>query len=447
MLYKEPGPYLYLENNPKYNTGVTPSLIPVILGEGLDNLTKTVSIVRSSETYDLLPFSNVVSIDKVGNLKDSEDYVISTDYTLHTDGDKIDWSPAGEEPAVGDTYYVTLTYTPGNDHYEPKLMSSKDQVEETYGPDVDESGAINKVSLAAQICLDYANLVYVCQVKKSGATIAATDYQAALDQYIKYLPDAYRIIPADLQADINLKIIKHVDLMSTPEERMERVTILGADHTSEDATAVITNVGGYAETIANKRVSVIYPDQATRQLSDGNYYTLDAPMIAAALAGWKCAQPTARAFTKGQLTSFYELSGIKMSRTEKNLLAAKGVMILDQNMGAGTPIEVRHGLTTDMSSLQTKEASVIEVGDYCAKYLRDGLSSYIGKYNVTPDLIVRLKGTTKSLLSILSEEKVIISGEVSALYQDEVNPDTVIIKVIVKVPYPCNYIEITLFLD
>jgi hypothetical protein len=137
-----------------------------------------------------------------------------------------------------------------------------------------------------------------------------------------------------------------------------------------------------------------------------------------------------------------------MRRTEKNKLAEKGVMVLEQEGGQGTPIAVRHGLTTDMSNLQSKEASVVEIGDYAAKFYRSGLKQYVGTHNVTTDLITKVKGSTNTLTNVLIKKDIALVGsKILQLYQDADNPDTLILKISLKVPYPCNTIEITLYLD
>jgi hypothetical protein len=334
-------------------------------------------------------------------------------------------------------------------HYSPKISSDKDEIIDEYGADVDAAGKVNSVSLGGQLALETgSSLVYTCQVKMAGDAPTATEYDLVYTNYLQFLPDAYRVIPMNLQADINLKTINHVNLMSTPEERGERVTLLGVDHSSMDVTDVINNVGGYAESVKNERVCVIYPDKVTRVLSDGNSYTLTAPYICAALAGWKSGQPVSQPYTHAEITCFDKLVGIDMRRTEKNKLAEKGVMVLEQEGGQGTPIAVRHGLTTDMSNLQSKEASVVEIGDYAAKFYRSGLKQYVGTHNVTTDLITKVKGSTNTLTNVLIKKDIALVGsKILQLYQDADNPDTLILKISLKVPYPCNTIEITLYLD
>lgn len=444
MIYNEPGITVLKQTNPKYNTGVATNLIPAVVGKGFGTLTRTVAIIRSSAAFDIISTDVVSSITTVGDLRNTTSYLLTTDYTLTTP--KITWQ-TGKGPAVGATYYVTYVYTPSVDHYNAKIMTTKDDVVAEYGPDVDGAGNINNISLAAQIVLETSSSVMILAIAPAGGSIAASDYDLAYTTYLQFLPDVYRVIPVDLAADINLKTINHVNAMSAPEEREERVTILGADHASVDFPTLLTNVGGYASALDNERVAVIYPDKATRVLSDGNSYILKAPFICAAIAGWKAAQTIDRSYTKAQLFNFDTLVGISMTRTQKNLLAGKGVMVLEQT-AQGAPVIIRHGLTTNMSSLQLREFSITEVGDYVAKYFRAGLSDYIGVYNITSDFITRLKGSANALISQLIKLNVLLDGSrISQLAQDPDQPDRIILQLVGDVPYPCNNIAITLFLE
>lgn len=69
---------------------------------------KTVTITRGgfSGGQDTLPDVSVLSIQSV--TQGATTYVANTSYFLN--GDKVDWSPAGPEPAPGSTYTVTYRY-------------------------------------------------------------------------------------------------------------------------------------------------------------------------------------------------------------------------------------------------------------------------------------------------------------------------------------------------
>jgi hypothetical protein len=251
----------------------------------------------------------------------------------------------------------------------------------------------------------------------------------------------------DLISNVNTTLLNHVMIMSTPEEGLGRKTMFGAIHSSTDFTSLLSNVGGYSSSFANERIIVPYPDTATKLLEDGNIHELSAPYICAAIAGAASIQPVEQSLTRMQILNFIELKGIKMTRKQMNLLAEKGIMILTQIDGVGTPIEIRHGLTTDMSSIQTREDSICNIKDFASIYLKNIAKPYIGKYKINPELLTRMRMTLDTGIKNLERLGIIIGGQISSLYQDADNPDSLIVEIKLQVPYPCNYVNITLFID
>ena len=299
-----------------------------------------------------------------------------------------------------------------------------------------------------------APAVYTLQVSVAGSAPTASEYQTALNTYAKFLPGVWRIVPADSGDDLAATIQGHVNLMSTVEERRERTAVYGKSYSAGDLAAtafsgtggVLEKVGGFASGIKNKRVCVMYPDTASRTLSNGLSYDLSQQYIAAAIAGAESVLPTEQSRTRMTIGGFTLLKGVKMTRAQKNLLAEKGVMILDQETAGGN-IVIRHGLTTDISSVQVKEASITAVGDYVSKYLRGALEAYIGKYQITAETLTMITASAKGALASLVKAKVITAGNVTAIMQDVDNPDTVAIAISIQPPYPCNYMDIVLTMD
>lgn len=466
MPYREPGAYLQLVTNPKFATGTTPLLIPMIMGSGAQVLERTDVITRAaSGDIDYLP-SNAEKILTVGKTTRKPTY-FQSDHTdelnpvvkdfKHTTGENfITWeTTSANKPAAGENYYVSYTYKVTAAQYEPRLVFLADEVEQYYGGDfrIHEVGSpINRLALAGKIALEAgAPAVYMMQVAPNESTnkVTAIEYKAALDTYARFLQDVWRIVPVDVGSDINSAIDTHIEECSSYEERKERTAIYGAPLESipTDFNAVLTGVGGYTASKAYKRIMVPYPDTATKLLSDGNYHELDAAFIAAAYAGREAFLPINRSKTRDEIRVFHTLKGVKMTRKQMNMLAEKGVMILTQPGGPGTSIVVRHQLTTDMTSVQTRESSIVMIGDYASKYLRFLCEAYIGKYNITGETITMIQAALDGGIYQLKKEKTITTGTITAMQQDEMNPDTLLVSIRIQPPYPCNYIDITLFLD
>lgn len=80
----------------------------------VDRVTAQVSVVKATvsrgataDSKDSLANSSIFKIDKVWT--DSVTYKQGTDFQL-SNGNSLDWSPAGAEPATGTSYYVSYTY-------------------------------------------------------------------------------------------------------------------------------------------------------------------------------------------------------------------------------------------------------------------------------------------------------------------------------------------------
>jgi hypothetical protein len=456
MSYREPGVIINQQKNVSLTSGVGSYLPICVIGGGALTIRKTFRLVKTVDAFtpivdangDYISFASIV---RVGNTEKGIDYNTGThlaDYSRAAQEiagqmvDVIKWATTGSPvvPSVGDTFYAEVEVSPGDAHFEMQIMTSKRQVIEEYGQDV-VAGAINNISLAAQIALENTAMVYVKKVKKVGATPTPQELTLALEE-IKGEKEPYRILLAESPSDeLNLLIVNHIRQMSDPVEGGERVTILAKQHSSSNSTQVLANVGAYASALNEFRTAVIYPDKAKRTLSDGKVYTLTGQMIAIALASMKASGRPEQSYTAKQIMNFSELVGVKMTRAEKNLLAAKGVMILDQEK-ANFPVSVRHGVSTNMSNIQEREISVTELADYVVRVLRPVLTQYKGQ-NITKNLITMIEASVNSTIHDLVKRGHILDGSrIVTINQDPNQRDTIFVEVLVKVPYPCNYINV-----
>ena len=88
----------------------------------------------------------------------------------------------------------------------------------------------------------------------------------------------------------------------------------------------------------------------------------------------------------------------KLDAVQQNQLATKGITVLDQRQRI---IEVRHGLTTDMSNVLTKTPTVITIADEVQRQSRATLDRFIGmKFmsSVTSQIEGQLSNTLKGLV-------------------------------------------------
>jgi len=194
----------------------------------------------------------------------------------------------------------------------------------------------------------------------------------------------------------------------------------------------------------NRRVVLVAPEEVSAVV-DSLEQRIKGYYLCAAIAGMVGQQPPQQGFTNFPITGFTGVYGSNdvFSARQMNVGAAGGTYWVVQNV-AGGPLTCRHQLTTDLTSIETRELSITKVVDFCAKFMRSGLRNFIGKFNITQPFLDTLSTVVQGQLSFLTEAGVIIGGDLNNIVQDSTNPDTVLIDVTLDVPYPCNYIRLTL---
>jgi hypothetical protein len=126
-----------------------------------------------------------------------------------------------------------------------------------------------------------------------------------------------------------------------------------------------------------------------------------------------------------------------------NLMAGGGAYILVQD-AIGAPVIARQSLTTDLTSIETRTDSITKVVDFTAKMLRRSLKNFIGRFNISQGFLDSLGSVINGVGGFLVESGVLIGFTLNNIIQDEDAPDTVIVDVTLDVPYPCNFIRLTL---
>jgi hypothetical protein len=166
----------------------------------------------------------------------------------------------------------------------------------------------------------------------------------------------------------------------------------------------------------------------------------------AAVAGQVAGNPPQQGHTNlpiGGGLSRVKYSNDYFSQAQLNTIAAGGSYIISQS----TPVSVptcRHQLSTDMSSIETRELSITKILDYVSKFIRNGLTPYIGTYNLTDKFVRMMSMTLEGMKNYLIREGVITDLVVLEMSQDASERDTLNVVLDIGVPYPVNYIRITL---
>lgn len=214
--------------------------------------------------------------------------------------------------------------------------------------------------------------------------------------------------------------------------------------TLPDKNRIADTVAAQSAAYKQRRMYVTFPDNVKASIG-GIEEVLPAYFACAAVAGLVGAQPPQQGFTNFPITGFTGVVGSseKFSNSQLNTMAGGGTYIFVQEV-QGAPLTSRHQLSTNLSSIETRELSITKIVDFVAKFLRTGLRQFIGTFNITTPFLDTLSTVIQGMLGFLTESGVLISGDLNNLIQSKDQPDNVLADVTLDVPFPCNYIRLTL---
>jgi len=221
------------------------------------------------------------------------------------------------------------------------------------------------------------------------------------------------------------------------------VVIPGSNPPKTDYSLVADTVSEANGGVGNRRAFSVFPDTVKTTLA-GIEVEIPGYYACAAAAGMVAGLPPQQGFTNYPITGLTGVSGTeKFTRKQLNKMAGGGTYILMQEVQGG-PVFSRHQLSTDVSQVEVRELSVTKVVDFVAKFLRAGLRRFIGRQNINAVFLDSVGTTIQGMLQFLTENGIINGANLNNIIQDPSAPDTVMVDVTLDVPFPCNYIRLTL---
>jgi hypothetical protein len=344
----------------------------------------------------------------------------------------------GNEPAVGDFYYVTYDYA------KPSLTARRftqlrDVIAEYGSLDVE-----NPLTLAAFLAFaNGAAVVGLKQVLKQPgvSTAASVDYINAIKELERPLeggvaPDV--IIPLTGDATV-LNVLKtSCEVQSSIRYRQERRAFVGVASGTRPQDAA-----SLARGLKSERVVLVYPDSAviTLQNALGQNETslIDGFFLAVALGALACSPQydVAEPLTRKPLAGFDRLNRF-LDETEKNALAIAGVSVLED---ANQVVRVRHALTTNVDTVLTAEPTVRAIADYVQQRSRARLDRFIGTKFLT-QRAQDVESALTSLLNSLVEANIIKAFRNVEAIPDRNNPTLLRVRAEYAPILPLLYIEL-----
>jgi hypothetical protein len=364
----------------------------------------------------------------------------------------VELTAQGTELA-GRTLYVTYDYTDAN-YYLPQTFTNFQQIQAAFGQAFDSNNnLVSPLTLAAQFL--YANgspTVVIVPTNDTNTTATRTG-----------LANAYQQLASNEDVDLIVPIpFGMTGSAGTPNDSINVATDLKAFVDSQ-AQQGIFQMGIYgpalgmtigpdaiAQAVADSRVIVAWPNQL--QYYNGltnSVVNIGGWNLAAAYAGLLSSRGPQYGITKSPIAGFAGIPNsvfVQMTKAYKNQLSAAGVSVLEPTQN--NVLRCRQGVTTNMSSVVTRQISVVRSADYMMDLIQNTLdnSGVIGN-PTTASSPAGVQVIVQSCLDSLVASGIILgySGLNAVLLTS--NPTVIQVTYAYKPAYELDYIVITYNVD
>jgi hypothetical protein len=223
----------------------------------------------------------------------------------------------------------------------------------------------------------------------------------------------------------------------------DSLVIPGSNPARYDYGLIADNVAEANAGLATRRVYSVFPD-TIKTMVNGVEKSLPGYYACAATAGMVAALSPQQGFTNYPITGITGVVGTeRYNKNQLDTMAGGGTYILMQEVPGG-PVMSRHQVSTDLTSIETRELSITKSIDFVAKFLRLSIRKFIGTHTVNTQLLDTISATVNGVLAFLVDVGILNGANLNNIAQDTSAPDTVLIDVTLDLMYPCNYIRLTL---
>lgn len=484
--YVPPGVYVQDTTTPIVTTTGLPPSVVAILGPALGYQTATETVLVYSNAGTVLSNEGIFTTAVTGppaisapvvKKLDGTSLTVNTDYTFVVDSS----GPGGtagavtsiqrvtNSPNINDGDSVTVTYNYADTtYYTPQTHTDFDTIISVYGlpmvstalANPNSSQIASPLSMASQMAIQNgAAIIITLALNPSDGDLRA-QFQAAYAKIATNYSTTV-IIPA-LPDDLTVSsgtVAAYTQLLAQD---------LGS-HCTNASNAGYTRIGFFgtprnfsesdltqqalAGALTNRRMVLVYPhnmllfNSATSQIT-----TVGGSFLAAAAAGKLSSLPVNTGLTKQVITGFQGIptSVLQiMTRSYKDSLSSSGVCVAEINRL--NQLLVRHGVTTDMSSLDKREISMIRISDTLYNLVQLGMEAagLIGQ-PIDADMSMRVKAALSSILEQAKSTEVIVDyANLKVLQQSGPSGDPTIIncKFSYQPALPLNYITVQFQVD
>lgn len=454
-----PGVYVEEAQTPVQPTIGLGASVPAIVGPAIGYRTHTEAVVLAGVANSRLTKLGVDQASVV--VKDAQNTVIpGTDYTLTvgsgadadagtTTDNTTDIKRSGASNILdGSTVYVSYHYT-DTDYLTPVRINDYDDAKDLFGEPFDAAGNIlSPLSLAAKFAL--ANGAPQLVLAPASGSASAVTTAALVDAYNRLVSfyDVNIVVP--LPVGITGTDLAPADvptigtdlaqaLLDALNDSVYRVGLLGVEK------SVTMDPAGIATGIDSERVVLMWPNRI-------NYFNglinqtieLSGYYLAAAAAGRLAVGSPQIPLTHKQIVGFNSIPPDllnTMTKVTKNAWSAAGVAVAE--VDRQRRLRVRHGTTTDRSSIYTRELSLVRAKDGMVRIIKDAVdaSELIGS-PIDLETPVRVKGLIIGCLERAKNSGLIVDYLNVKSRQKSSDPSEIEVKFEYKPSYPLNYITV-----
>lgn len=472
--YSPPGVYIEESDSTLVSpTGIPPTLVAIV-GPGQGYQTNTEQVVLGDVAVVLAKKgvdtgSAKVTVAATGATVPTGDYTLTKTPGSPTDQNYTTALLAAAAPSVpvGTTVFVTYRYTDPT-YYDPKHFESFEDVKDVYGEplntvvanpsDVNYQYVTSPLSLAAMVAIQNGATELVLVATTPPPTSASTEAaksaarRSALNAaYSKIENDpsinVLVILPTGIATGDAVGVLSDLKgaLTRTAAQSLFRFAVVGFDPAVDTAPDVLLATSGAKD----RRWMLAYAAPGGLQMYSGSAnssFAVGHQYLAAGYAGRMAFLPVQQAITKQVIAGFSGLAGTPLSNSLKNQYSGSGVAVSEVDRFGR--LSVRHGVTTDMTNVNTREASVVRARDALVTALADGSSAsgLIGQ-PLDEDLLLSIKSAISGVLEAAVADEVILEYTGLTLRQLGTDPSVVEVKFAYRPAYPLNYIVISFSID
>lgn len=476
--YRAPGTNVEVLDNPRIINLGESARITAIVGMGpskryvyseaiqrstgtVDYLSCSTQVAISATRASIVPTTSLPSSYSVLRSNNGSMYQLSS-ATISPTAGTIVWPQVTnpDVPATGSVYYVDYSFDVPSTQYDPAIMSDKEYIVQKYGAESESAGIL---TTAALINLENG-APGVMLVQASGSTYSEAAYKSAIDKLQKKtnIEDLVVVFPKNTTKANQETLLSYAysHMLNMNGSYKERGLITGSP-TSDFSSDGFDTIGdpsipasyvGRAAALKNKNHVYVACGTVKRKDAQGNYMTLDANFAAAGLAGLRASRAKRSEPVHGKTLAGFELTEEKWNDFEMDQLGAGNCTVLSSVAGV---VIIRDNITTDPTSADTQEPSVVDQERLVKRSLRTGLNNtYANRgLTITPNTPDSVNSTAAAILGTLVNEGEIyeygqsdnpLTGEKAIKSkQNPLEPRKIDVVCSVKYLYPLKWMDVS----